>query len=131
MFTDTDTSNKYSFIHPRSIRQTVWCGLLDSTRRQARGAAIPGPGRRAAAVGARHMGRSSGQHLGRRRREQPHPHGPVVRRHPQGRGRGAIENKHSTDVASLSPLPPLRVCMSIHPEGTWYAMLQSRLQCEC
>jgi hypothetical protein len=30
------------------------------------------------------------------------------------KARGVVENKHSTDVES--PPPPLRVCMSNHPE---------------
>ena len=59
------------------------------------------------------------------------PHAPSARdpcrpdpcrsaRHPQGRGRGIIVNKHSSDVESPPPppsLPPARACISLHAEG--------------
>ena len=43
------------------------------------------------------------------------PRGVVLRAQRRRQGRGAVQNKHSTNVES--PPPPPRLCMSIHPEG--------------
>ena len=44
------------------------------------------------------------------------------------RGRGGIENKHSTDIESPSP-PPLRFSMSVHPEGKSVSHVPSSVEC--